>query len=257
MFTALLLLLLPAQAHASEALRLWVESVTPPAASIALAQTLPTGPTQVPASVPLSLSEHTRTTLAAHAGTKIQAAKTACTSGTDIDFVQATLQSDDPTAAHFFDSTIHMESIFCLDKGSAAQALNIFRSAEFRISSLPLVIGFEAQGSQTCIRTQSALGGALDPTAICSEATVYSGPDFSAVVGWLTKNTGGSDHQSLFYRHYVIAFVDRPGGGVAGFRGVVTRSKDLGMLQKKVVQASALQAHTLMERKLGAMIPTD
>jgi len=251
MNSALLILLLAADARATNDLETWISGSGPPERSIALAQRLPDSPAAIPRSVPDTLSAYTRRTLAAHAVQRLNAAKTDCIASTKTIFAQESIASDDPISAHFFDSAIHMESTFCLEHGTAQEAFNIFRSAEYRTHALPLVVAYEANGDQTCMRTEPALGGTLAPTAFCSQTNVHMGDDFYGVVGWLTENTGGADHQGLFYRHYVIIFIDRPEGGVAGFRGVVTRAKTLGTLHKSVVRISAGKAHDLMRGKLN------
>jgi hypothetical protein len=247
-------LLLSLPATAADALEQWVQGIQAPASSIALAQQLPGAPGPISSAVPTTLSSYTRRTLSAQASAKLAAAQHACAADTTITYVQDALQSADPVSAHFFASAIHMESTFCLNRGTAAEALAIFRSAAFRTSALPLVILFTSDGTRSCLGTEAALGGALAPTGFCSQTTVYSGAEFHGVVGWLTENTGGDDDQAVYYRHYVIAFVDRPGGGVAGFRGVVTRSKDLNMLERSVVQMSAGKAHDLMQEKMEAAL---
>jgi hypothetical protein len=254
MIALILPLLLSLPATAGDALQQWVQGIHAPASSIALAQQLPGAPGPIPPAVPTALSNYTRRTLSTQASAKLAAAHDGCIADTTITYVQDEVQSADPVSAHFFASAIHMESTFCLNRGTAAEALAIFRTSAFRTSALPLVTSFTSDGTRSCLGTEAALGGALAPTGFCSQTAVYSGPEFHGVVGWLTENTGGADSQALYYRHYVIVFVDRPGGGVAGFRGVVTRSKDLNMLQRALVQMSAGQAHDLMQEKLEAAL---
>ena len=254
MFMLIFPLILSAPARAGDALQQWVQSIQAPESSIVLAQQLPSPAGPILASVPAALSSFTRRTLSTQASAKLARAREACSADTIITYVQDEVQSADPASAHFFASAIHMESTFCLDRGTAAEALAIFRSTAFRTSALPLVISFTSDGTRSCLGTEAAIGGALAPTGFCSQTTVYSGPEFHGVVGWLTENTGDENSQALYYRHYVIVFVDRPGGGVAGFRGVVTRSKDLNILQRSLVQMSAGQAHDLMQEKLEASL---
>ncbi len=254
MFSSVLLLLLSAPLSADDGLDAWIASVPPPQASIALAQTLPDSPAAIDASVPTTLSAFTRRKLSAQAASSLNQLENDCKSTANVTFVQEEIAASDPVSAHFFDSAIHMRSTFCIDHGTAAQALETFRSEAFRVQAIPLVISYESTQSRSCIGTQSAVGGTLAPTAFCSQTRLYHSGDTHGVVGWLTENTGGDSHQSVYYRHYVIVFKDRPGGGVIGFRGVVTRSKTLGMIQKTLVQTSAGKLHDMMLNKLSTMM---
>ena len=254
MLLSLLVALFSTPASADSALATWISSVAPPDASIALAQTLPDSPAAIDTSVPTTLSAFTRRTLSEEAVTSLEQMLSACKSTADITFVQDEIAAVDPTSAHFFDSAIHMKSTFCIDHGTAAQALATFRSEAFRVNAIPLVISYQNTDGRSCIGTQSAVGGSLSPTAFCSQTSLYKSGDTHGVVGWLTDNTGGSSHQSVYYRHFVIVFKDRPGGGVVGFRGVVTRSKTLGLIQKTLVQTSAGKLHDMMLKKMTAMM---
>jgi len=254
MTLVLLTALLSSTAFADDSLKTWVIGVDPPVESLALAQQLPGAPGAIPPAVPAALTAHSQQALAAQASSMLAKARTTCTPQTTISFVQEALQATDPVSAHYFDSTIHMRSIFCLEAGTAAQALATFRTAAYRISALPLITSFKVDGDQTCVDTRSVLGGAMPPTAICSRTTTHTGVDFHGVVAWLTENTGGPEHQAAYYRHMVVVFIDRPGGGVAGFRGVVTRSKDLGMLQRTLIHATAGKAEEMMQERLNTLL---
>ncbi len=241
-------------AAAEDPVQAWVHSVAPPAASIALVQSLPSELGPVPKGLAARLSAHSRHALSTRASELLEAAKTSCQTESKIRFVQDIMPADNPVAVSFLESTIQVISTFCVEAGTAAKALAIYRTKAFRTQVLPLVSDFSTQGDRTCIQTRSVLGGLLAPTSFCHQSTTHEGPDFHGVVGWLTHNAGGSDHQSLYYRHYVVLFVDRPGGGVAGFRGVVTRSGDLNALQRSLIETSSGKALRRLQDNLTQAI---
>ncbi len=254
MMSILSLLLLSLSASAEESISEWVNSVPATAATLSLLTTLPSDDGPVPAELPAALAAHSRQRLAQRAQSKIESALMQCKVETEAGFVNENMPVQNQISEYVLESTVQIESVFCLDSGTAAEAFEIYRSEAFQIAALPLVTQLRRDGDQMCIQTKPAMGGLLPPASFCHRFQAHTGPDFSGVVGWLTSNRPGPDHQALFFRYYVVVFVDRPDGGVAGFRAAVTRGRDLNTLQRGLIRATADKRHSYLQEHLNTAL---
>ncbi len=142
-----------------------------------------------------------------------------------------------------------VESVYCLDSGTAAETFKVYTTSDFRINVMPLVDSYSVSGDQMCLSTE-AKAGLLKPTSFCHEIVSFDGPTLWGQAGWLVSNDPSPEIQPLYFRETVVVFVDRPDGGVAGYRGVVTRSRDLGTLQRTVLRTIVGAGHSKVENGL-------
>jgi hypothetical protein len=60
--------------------------------------------------------------------------------------------------------------------------------------------------------------------------------------------------QGVYYRESVVAFVDRAEGGVAVYRIVFTRGKDMGPVQRSILKQVAASSQTKIATALEARL---
>lgn len=153
----------------------------------------------------------------------------------------------------FEQSTFWVETVHCLDRGDAASAMAVYNSRDFRESVMPGLESFDRRGDQVCLET-GAVRGIVDRTDICLSARELAGDGVRALHTRLVRSADGDDVQGVYYRESVVAFVDRDEGGVAVYRMVFTRGKDMGPVQrgilKKVAAGSQAKIADALEQRL-------
>ena len=234
-------------AHAADDVAPALRAVTPPAAALAVADAYPGG--NLSAGFRNKLADWTRNTLAASAQRYLDAARVSCETQANVSFLDAGTFGTTSEEKDFEGSTFLVESVYCLDSGTAAQTIDIYTSSDFRINVMPMVDSFSITGDQMCLSTEPK-AGLLKPTSFCHQIVPFKGPTSWGMAGWLVSNDPRPEIQPLYFRETVVLFVDRPDGGVAGYRGVVTRSRDLGTLQRTVLRTIVGAGHSKVEAGL-------
>jgi hypothetical protein len=195
------------------------------------------------------LTHWTRTQMAAAADRHLEQAKIDCKTQANVSFVSPGTFGTTEAERDFEESVFMVESVYCADTGTAKTAASIYSSRTFRTSAMLLVNGYSLAQDKMCLSTL-AKAGLLKATSFCHQVQQFHGPTIWGLAGWLVENDASEDIQALYFRETIILFVDRPDGGVAGFRGVVTRSRDLGTLGRTVLRATVSGGHTRVEAAL-------
>lgn len=172
--------------------------------------------------------------MAASVNRHLPGAVSGCESSVRVRFVEpGSVGSTD--ADHDFErSTFGVESLHCLDRGDAAQAMAVYNAASFREAVMPGLESYWRKGDDVCIAT-GAVAGILDRTETCSATREYKGEGVRAFHTRLVESVDGPDAQGVFLRESLVAFADRAEGGVAVFRVVYTRGKDMGPVQRSIL----------------------
>ena len=240
-------LMAPGAALAADDIAAALRQVSAPTAALAMVDGYPGG--TVSAGFRQQLSTWTRTRLAASAQRHLDAARVQCETTAKVSFLEAGTFGATEEERTFEESVFMVESVYCLDSGTAADAARHYSSTAFRVGVMPFVNSFSLSGNQMCLSTE-AKAGLLKATNFCHEIVRFQGPEMWGSAGWLVSNDPDPSLQPLFFRETVVVFVDKPDGGVAGFRGVVTRSRDLGALQRAVLRTTVSGGHTRIESGL-------
>ncbi len=135
-------------------------------------------------------------------------------------------------------STFVVESLHCLEHGDAAQAMAVYNSVAFREEVMPGLESFRREGDTVWLTT-SAVFGIVGRTEIGLAAREYAGEGIRAFHTRLVRSADAPDAQGVFLRESIDAFVDRAEGGVAVYRLVLTRGKDMGAVQRSLLGHAA------------------
>lgn len=165
---------------------------------------------------------------------RLPAAVTGCTSSVRVRFVEPGAVGKTEADHAFERSTFRVESLHCLDRGDAAQAMAIYNTAAFREAVMPGLESYWWKGDDVCIAT-SAVAGILDRTEVCSAAREFIGDGVRAFHTRIIESADAPSAQGVFLRESVVAFADRTEGGVAVLRVVYTRGKDMGAVQRSIL----------------------
>lgn len=172
--------------------------------------------------------------VASSVGRRLPGAVSGCESSVRVRFVEPGTLGETEGDRSFERSTFSVESLHCLDKGDAAQAIGVYNTASFREAVMPGLESYWRKGDDVCIAT-GAVAGLLERTETCSATREYAGEGVRAFHTRLIESADAPDAQGVFLRESLVAFVDREEGGVAVFRVVYTRGKDMGALQRSIL----------------------
>ena len=145
-------------------------------------------------------------------------------------------------AEHTFEAgTFIVETVHCLDRGTAEQAAAVYQTPAFRKAVMPGLVSYWRQSQVVCLGS-SGVAGLVGPTEICLDTREHRGAGTVVEHARLKSNGTHPDLQLVFHRESLIVFRDRPGGGVMVVRAVATRSQDLGSVEKALLKRVALSA---------------
>ena len=168
----------------------------------------------------------------------LPSAATACEPSVQVRFVEPGTVGETEADQAFERSTFQVESLHCLEHGDAARAMAVYNSVDFRETVMPGLERYWLEGDGSCFTT-SALFGVVGQTEACLTAREFVGDGVRAFHTRLIESVDAPDHQGVFLREGVVAFVDRADGGVAVYRIVTTRSKDMGAVQRSILGHAA------------------
>ena len=163
---------------------------------------------------------------------------TACEPSVQVHFVEPGSVGETDEDRAFERSTFQVESLHCLDHGDAARAMAVYNSVAFREKVMPGLDRYWREGEGVCLVTNAVLG-IVGRTEICLAAREYVGNGVRAFHTRLVESADAPDAQGVFLRESVVAFVDRAEGGVAVYRIVYTRGKDMGVVQRSLLGHAA------------------
>ncbi len=172
--------------------------------------------------------------IAAAVDRRLPGADTACEPNIQVGFVEPDSVAETKADRAFERSTFQVETLHCLDHGDAARAMAIYNSQAFREAVMPGLERYWREDENVCLAT-SAVVGIVGRTEICLASREYGGEGVRAFHTRLVESADAPGAQGVFLRESVVAFVDRAEGGVAVFRIVYTRGKDMGALQRSVL----------------------
>jgi hypothetical protein len=165
-------------------------------------------------------------------------AATSCEPSVQVRFVEPGSVGETDADRAFEQSTFQVESLHCLEHGDAAGAMAVYNSVDFRETVMPGLERYWLQGDGSCLTT-SAVFGVVGRTEACLTAREFVGEGVRAFHTRLIESVDSPEHQGIFLRESVVAFVDRAEGGVAVYRIVTTRSKDMGAVQRTILSHAA------------------
>ena len=184
---------------------------------------------------------------------RIAGAAHGCEASVDVRFMVPGTVGQTAVDQAFERSTFQLESIHCLEKGDAIQAMGVYNTAAFREAVMPGLESYWRKGDDVCIAT-GAVAGIIDRTETCSTARQFEAAGVRAFHTRMVHSADAPDAQGVFLRESVVAFVDRAEGGVAVLRVVTTRGRDLGPLQRsllaRVAGSSQDRIAAALERRL-------
>lgn len=145
-------------------------------------------------------------------------------------------------AEHAFEAgTFIVETVHCLERGTAAAAAAVYQTPEFRKAVMPGLVSYWRQSQVVCLGS-SGVAGLVAPTEICLDVREHRGAGTVVEHARLKSNGTHPDLQPVFHRESLIVFRDRPEGGVMVVRAVATRSQDLGSVEKALLKRVALSS---------------
>jgi len=180
----------------------------------------------------------------------LPAAAAACVSEVHVRFIEPGSYGRSDSDQAFERSTFEVFSLHCLDRGDAAQAMAVYNSASFREAVMPGLESYWRKGDDVCITT-GAVTGIVERTQTCSATRTFSAPGVRAFHAQLVESVDGPDAQGVYLRESVVAFVDQEAGGVAVLRVVITRGKDMGVVQRSLLGTVAASAQDRIAAALG------
>ena len=137
----------------------------------------------------------------------------------------------------FINSVFRVESAYCIQNSTVEQVYATFMSSEYRLDVMPRLGDYSHNGSQTCIGTE-AVPGVLKPSSYCLSVNTQK-TDKSIVSHSILKNsTFNSDHQPVYYREEVLVIAEVSPNTTGIYRVTFTRSDDLGMASKFLIQST-------------------
>jgi hypothetical protein len=176
--------------------------------------------------------------IAAAAERELPDAASACEPSVRVSFVEpGSVGQTEPDQA-FERSTFQVETLHCLEHGDAARAMAIYNSADFRETVMPGLERYRYEAGQVCFIT-SAVFGVVGRSEACLAAREFQGDGVRALHTQLMESVDAPDTQGVFLRESVVAFIDRAQGGVAVYRNVYTRGKDMGAVQRSLLGHAA------------------
>ncbi len=176
-----------------------------------------------------------RQQIATTAQRRIDAGFAGCEPQAAVHFFDPGIVGSQAAQRQFEGSIFLVENIYCLDHGTAADAYRIYNSTEYRTQVMPLVDTFSLTADRLCLRSK-AKAGLIKASAFCHDASQHLGPGFWGLVARLTDTEQDPSLGNVYFRETVVIFADRPDGGVVGFRGVMTRGRELGSIQRPILK---------------------
>ena len=170
-------------------------------------------------------------------------ASAACTSSVTVQFVKPGSVGSGDAERDFEQSTFRVESLHCLEVGNAKTAMGIYNSSSFREAVMPGLESYWRKGDDVCLAT-AAVTGVVGRTEMCMNARQLSEPGLEAFHTRLISSVDAPLAQGIFLRESVVTMLDRAEGGVAVHRVVYTRGKDLGSLQRAILEKVAGRSQT-------------
>ncbi len=191
--------------------------------------------------------------IASAARARLRDAATGCQDAGDVGFVAPGSVGTSDADRSFEESTFWVETLHCLDRGTAEQAMAIYNSADFRESVMPGLAAYTRKGDVVCLET-GAVRGIVDRTDICLAARELRDDGLHAFHTRLVSSAAGADVQGVYFRESIVAFVDRAEGGVAVYRMVFTRGKDMGPVQRSILKKVAAGSQDKIAEALEARL---
>ncbi len=176
--------------------------------------------------------------IAAAVDRHLPGAVTACEPTVHVGFVEPGSVGESEADQAFERSTFAVETLHCLEHGDAAKAMAVYNSEAFREDVMPGVEIFQREGEVAHLVTSAVLG-VVGRTEIRLAAREHAAEGLRALHTRLIDSADAPDAQGVFLRESVVAFVDRAEGGVAVYRMVFTRSKDMGAVQRAILSRAA------------------
>ena len=141
------------------------------------------------------------------------------------------------TEKNFVNSVFRVESAYCIQNASVAEVYTTFMSSEYRLDVMPRLGRYSHNGQETCIGTE-AVPGVLKPSQYCMTVNTLKKTDSIVSHSILNNSTFSSGYQPVYYREevLVIAAVSSQTTGI--YRVTFTRSDDLGMASKFLIQST-------------------
>lgn len=179
-----------------------------------------------------------RANLAREVAVALEGAVSACEDRGQVSFLDAGTVTKTEVGLDFEASLFHVESLNCLETSDLQGAWKIYQSPVFRLDVMPALEGYQVKGDQQCLRTGGILG-IVDPTGFCMQTAELARDGFIVEYGRLVSNDPDPTLSPVWFRESLTAFLALPGGGVAVWRGVWTRARDLGGLQRAMLRTVA------------------
>lgn len=137
----------------------------------------------------------------------------------------------------FVNSVFRIESAYCIQNSTVDKVFSTFMSSEYRLDVMPRLGQYSYDGHETCIGTE-AVHGVLKPSRYCMAVNTLTRDKSIVSHSILKKSEFNSDYQPVYYREevLVIAQVSEKTTGI--YRVTFTRSDDLGMASKFLIQST-------------------
>ena len=141
------------------------------------------------------------------------------------------------TESAFINSIFRIESAYCIQGSTVEEVYQTFMSSEYRLDVMPRLGQYSHNGRQTCIGTD-AVPGVLKPSHYC--LSVQSQKTDSSIISHsiLNESTFNSTHQPVYYREEVLVIAKVSSDVTGIYRVTFTRSDDLGMASKFLIQST-------------------
>jgi hypothetical protein len=140
--------------------------------------------------------------------------------------------------ARFQEGLVRVEATACFPAAvpDPEAALVLYTSPEVRMEGEPRIRAIHQEEGDTCVETRGVTG-LLAPTLTCHRIHRFTGEGIAAEHSQLVANPGDgrrSGFQAIYLKESVKTFVALPGGGLALHYVNVTRSGDLGRIERWV-----------------------
>lgn len=139
--------------------------------------------------------------------------------------------------AHFVNSIFRVESSHCLTNTTIDKVYKTYMSPDYRLDVMPRLGHYTHSPKETCVGT-NAVTGVLKPSSYCL-ATSEKRLENAIITHSILKTTNKDDaFQQVYYREEVLVIVKVSPETVGIYRVTFTRSADLGMTSKFLIQST-------------------
>ncbi len=180
-----------------------------------------------------------------------------CVDAVEVDFLKAGLKLKDfpielgPAEKDFEKGFIRVEAVACFPDitQGAAEALELYTSPEFRMSTSSTVKRVDEDQGASCVETKG-IPVILKATLYCNRVQNFFADGMAVQHSQVTSNPEPGKFQNVFFKESLKSFVELPGGGLGFYYINYSRSDRIGSLKRSLGKNSVITSQKKALEKL-------